>query len=240
MNLNLPLSQDWSDSFTPPLYNSVVLSKRGLSMESVERNKHLIQRLKIQISAYEKLSSTSARDRVISSVMANSTLTALDLSSNSIGDNGTQVLSEALKTNSTLTTLYLGCNSIGDNGAQAVVEAIKTNSTLISLELQNNSIGDNGAQALHQVSMSIILAEELSHGMAYIMARALQNSKNTSFTCFPLVTHCSPYLPLPATDYQRLQYGPSLITLLSDTATGNFKGLIRMWLWNIRGQSAPA
>ncbi|KAF9211641.1 hypothetical protein BGZ59_007806, partial [Podila verticillata] len=39
----------------------------------------------------------------------------------------------ALKTNSTLTTLYLWGNSIGPNGAQALSEALKTNSTLITL-----------------------------------------------------------------------------------------------------------
>ncbi|KAF9342247.1 hypothetical protein BGX26_007970, partial [Mortierella sp. AD094] len=86
------VSQDWNGTFTPPLYKSVVLSEHGLSMESLERNKHLIQRLKIQSSVYEKLSSTSARDKVIFSVMANSTLTILDLKDNSIGDNGAQAL----------------------------------------------------------------------------------------------------------------------------------------------------
>ncbi|KAF9342917.1 hypothetical protein BGX26_006623, partial [Mortierella sp. AD094] len=114
------VSQDWNDSFTLPLYNSVELSEHGPSMESVERNKHLIQHLKIQSSAYEKLSSTSARDKVVASIMANSTLTTLDLNYNFIDDNRAQALSEALKTNSTLTILDLGSNSIGDNGAQAL------------------------------------------------------------------------------------------------------------------------
>ncbi|KAF9386232.1 hypothetical protein CPB97_003913 [Podila verticillata] len=63
--------------------------------------------------------------------------------------------SEALKTNSTLTTLDLSGNSIGNNGVQALAEALKTNSTLATLELQNNSIGDTGAQLLHQVSQAI-------------------------------------------------------------------------------------
>ncbi|KAH7055043.1 hypothetical protein BKA57DRAFT_524603 [Linnemannia elongata] len=148
------VTQDWNDSFTPPLYNSVVLSKHGLSMESVERNKHLIQSLKVQSSAYEKLSSTSERDEVVSSVMTNSILTTLILDENSIGDSGAQALSEALKTNSTLTTLNLGCNSIGGNGAQALSEALKSNSTLTTLSLGNNWIGDNGAQALRQLSQT--------------------------------------------------------------------------------------
>src|SRR5690349_6549230 len=41
------VSQDWNDSFTPSLYKSVVLSKHGPSMESVERNKHLIKHLNV-------------------------------------------------------------------------------------------------------------------------------------------------------------------------------------------------
>src|SRR5690349_11371041 len=92
------VSQDWNDSFTPPLYNSVELSKHGLSMESVERNKHLIRSLKICSSAYKNPSSTSARDKLVLSVMTTSTLTSLELSSNSIGPNEAQALSEALKT----------------------------------------------------------------------------------------------------------------------------------------------
>ncbi|KAF9201931.1 hypothetical protein BGZ59_002435, partial [Podila verticillata] len=79
---------------------------------------------------------------------ANSTLTILNLQSNSIGANGAQALAEALKTNSTLTTLNLDNNLIGDNGAQALAEVLKTNSTLTTLNLDNNRIGDNGAQAL--------------------------------------------------------------------------------------------
>ncbi|KAG0097773.1 hypothetical protein BGZ93_002021, partial [Podila epicladia] len=45
-------------------------------------------------------------------------------------------LVETLKTNSTLTTLNLWSNSIGDNGAQALADALKTNSTLTTLDLR--------------------------------------------------------------------------------------------------------
>ncbi|KAG9061903.1 hypothetical protein KI688_007054 [Linnemannia hyalina] len=80
----------------------------------------------------------------------NSTLTTLDLESNSIGSNGAKALAEALKTNSFLTTLDLESNSIGENGAQALAEALKTNKTLTTLNLWNNSIGENGARALSE------------------------------------------------------------------------------------------
>ncbi|KAG0378852.1 hypothetical protein BGX24_002642, partial [Mortierella sp. AD032] len=78
----------------------------------------------------------------------NSTLTTLNLRSNSIGEYGAMALAEALKTNSALTTLELIGNSIGGNGAVALAEALKTNSTLTTLELIGNSIEENGAVAL--------------------------------------------------------------------------------------------
>ncbi|KAK3836626.1 MAG: hypothetical protein JOS17DRAFT_787789 [Linnemannia elongata] len=128
------VSQDWNNSFTPPLYKSVVLSKHSLSMESVERNKHFIQELKIQSSNYDTLSSTSAIEIALSEALkTNSTLTALDLDGNSVGDNGAQALSEALKINSNLTALALNYSSIRDHGTQALSEACNTNSTVTIL-----------------------------------------------------------------------------------------------------------
>src|SRR5690349_15516605 len=126
------VSQDWNDSFTPPLYNSVVLSKHYLSLGSAERNKHLIKHLTIKRATYGELW-TSAELKVISSIMANSTLTTFNLTGNWIGDNGAMALSESLKTNSTLSTLNLHDNSIWDNGAEALSEALQTNSTLTTL-----------------------------------------------------------------------------------------------------------
>src|SRR5690349_7342325 len=80
------VSQDWNDSFTPPLYNSVVLSKHYLSLGSAERNKHLIKHLTIKRAPYGKLGYgklwTSAEYKVVSSIMANSTLTTFGLMDN--------------------------------------------------------------------------------------------------------------------------------------------------------------
>ncbi|KAF9296521.1 hypothetical protein BGZ88_012449 [Linnemannia elongata] len=166
------VSQDWNGSFTPPLYKSVVLSKRGLSMESLERNKHLIRHLKIRSTAYEIISLTSERDKVVTNDIVFSVLTTLDLEGYSFGpneveapktnstltaltlyetwimDDGAQELSEALKTYSTLTTLRLHDNLVESDGAVALAEALKTNSTLITLILHLSSIELNGAVAL--------------------------------------------------------------------------------------------
>ncbi|KAG0005062.1 hypothetical protein BGZ80_005512 [Entomortierella chlamydospora] len=134
------VSQDWNNSFTPQLYNSVVLSKHGPSLENVEKNWHLIQHLEIQNSEYEELLSTSARDKVIFSIISNSILTTLLLGTNSIGEIGAQALSDALKANSTLTILDLSRNSIGLNGAQALSNALKSNSAQTTLRLGTNSL----------------------------------------------------------------------------------------------------
>ncbi|KAG0077399.1 hypothetical protein BGZ93_003712, partial [Podila epicladia] len=139
------VSQDWNYSFAPPLYNSVILSEYGPSMEAVERNKHLIRWLEIEYSAYRKLS----RHEVVSGVLAIPALTTLNLSSNNIRFHA-QALSEALKTNSTLVTLELRGNMLGDDGAQALSEALKANSSLATLDLRDNEIGSNGAQALSE------------------------------------------------------------------------------------------
>ncbi|KAK3824032.1 MAG: hypothetical protein J3R72DRAFT_23218 [Linnemannia gamsii] len=144
------VSQDWYDSFTPPLYNSITLSNRGPSMESIERNKHVIQRLRILSCTYDNLPSASVRYNVICSIMANSTLVIVDLADNAIGPNGAVALSEALKTNSTLTTLNLECNSIEDDGVIALSEALKINSTLTTLSLHTNPIRNRGAKALSE------------------------------------------------------------------------------------------
>ncbi|KAG0043929.1 hypothetical protein BGZ90_008928, partial [Linnemannia elongata] len=87
---------------------------------------------------------------LVVAIKDDSTLTTLNLESNSIGPDGAQALSEALKTNSTLTNLNLWRNSIGPHGAQAMSEALKTNSTLITLKLSTKSIDNNGAQALSE------------------------------------------------------------------------------------------
>ena len=104
------VSPEWNDSFTPRLYHSIVLSKDGPNMESVNRNKHHIRHLVIERSVYEELPSPGARGEMVSNIMANSTLATLNLAGNSIGGSGAQALADALKTNTTLTTLILWNN----------------------------------------------------------------------------------------------------------------------------------
>ena len=80
----------------------------------------------------------------------NSSLTYLDLSQNTVGDNGASCLSQALKANTTLTTLLLQLTGIGEAGASYLSQALKVNSSLTYLDLSRNTVGDNGASCLSQ------------------------------------------------------------------------------------------
>ena len=123
------VNRSWNDSFTPLLYRSVVLLRYGgPPTEAVERNKHHIRSLTIQIYADEEpvLAFASAKVQFI----ANSALTTLNLQENSIRVNEAKAMAKVLETNSTLTTLKLQNNPIGDDGAKVLAEALKTNKTL--------------------------------------------------------------------------------------------------------------
>ncbi|CAH3152027.1 unnamed protein product [Porites evermanni] len=86
---------------------------------------------------------------VIAAVLeANTTLTNLDLSRNSVGPAGAESLATALKTNTTLTNLDLSQNNVGPAGADSLATALKTNTTLTNLDLSQNNVGPAGAESL--------------------------------------------------------------------------------------------
>ena len=80
----------------------------------------------------------------------NTFLTSLDLSRNSIADEGANSLSQALRVNTSLTSLNLFSNSICAKGANSLSQALKVTTSLTSLDLGWNSIGDEGANSLSQ------------------------------------------------------------------------------------------
>ena len=81
----------------------------------------------------------------------NTSLSSLNLTLNSIGANGTNSLSEALRVNNSLTSLHLSHNSIGVKGTNSLSEALRVNTSLTSLHLSHNSIGAKGASSLSEV-----------------------------------------------------------------------------------------
>ena len=80
----------------------------------------------------------------------NRVLTNLDLEYNSIGDDGTKAIAEALKVNPVLTNLDLEYNSIGDDGAKAIAEALKVNPVLTELNLKYNNLKKAGEKAVRK------------------------------------------------------------------------------------------
>ncbi|KAL0242495.1 hypothetical protein GEMRC1_005058 [Eukaryota sp. GEM-RC1] len=78
----------------------------------------------------------------------NTSVTGIDLRNNSIGDEGARALAEALKVNVSVTSVNLWDNSIGYEGARALAEALKVNASVTSVVLRDNFIGDEGAEAL--------------------------------------------------------------------------------------------
>ena len=67
-----------------------------------------------------------------------SSLTALDLGGNRIGDEGARTLSISLCENTMLTDLHLDFNAIGMDGIAALEDALRTNTTLCTLWLHGN------------------------------------------------------------------------------------------------------
>ncbi|KAG0358602.1 hypothetical protein BGZ54_010353 [Gamsiella multidivaricata] len=129
----------------------IVLPKDFVRLSNLQskRPSHL-QKLSVEMNA--TFIGVNELEILAEALKTNSTLTTLNLESNSIGDNGALALSEALKTNSTLTSLDLQYNSIRENGALALSEALKTNSTLTTLNSRNNLISYGRAWALYQLS----------------------------------------------------------------------------------------
>ena len=79
---------------------------------------------------------------------SNSTLTAVDLYRNKLGDAGGVQLARALRSNQTLTRLDLGHNSIGVEGGVALGAALAHNRALRALDLYHNELQDGGASAV--------------------------------------------------------------------------------------------
>ncbi len=88
-------------------------------------------------------------DDLAQKVTTLTSLTALDLSWNEIGDEGTRSIANL----SNLSSLYLSLNNIGDEGARAL--AMLSNLTV--LDLHRNNIGDEGARALANLSNLTVL-----------------------------------------------------------------------------------
>lgn len=78
----------------------------------------------------------------------NDTLTNLNLANNDIGDSGASFLGKSLEINNGIKTLNLGDNDIRDEGIKAIATSLEKNTTLTQLLLYMNTITDDGVQKL--------------------------------------------------------------------------------------------
>uniref|UniRef100_A0A6B2L0N1 PH domain-containing protein n=1 Tax=Arcella intermedia TaxID=1963864 RepID=A0A6B2L0N1_9EUKA len=78
----------------------------------------------------------------------NSTINAINLQRNKLGQEGTLLISEALKKNRAIKLIDLSANNIKHNGAEPLVELININSTLQSIDISSNAIGSLSAKKL--------------------------------------------------------------------------------------------
>jgi TPR repeat protein len=89
--------------------------------------------------------------RAIAGVLAQSSLTYLNIGENSIGDIGARAIAAVLdNVQCSLKNLRLSINCIGDAGAEAIA-GVLAQSSLTTLTLSNNPIGDAGAGAIAAV-----------------------------------------------------------------------------------------
>ncbi|KAL0243318.1 hypothetical protein GEMRC1_005879 [Eukaryota sp. GEM-RC1] len=116
-------------------------------LEFLNNSSSLFPRLK-QLELKVTRRNASVSMLLIEALKTNTTVTSVNLGSNSIGDVGARALAEALIVNSCVTSVGLQSNSIGDEGARALAEALIVNSCVTSVGLQSNSIGDEGVRAL--------------------------------------------------------------------------------------------
>jgi hypothetical protein len=86
--------------------------------------------------------------KVLASLLQKNQLVNLDLSWNSVSDEGAKCIANALKFNKSLVFLELNYCSIGDEGLHEISKSLSDNHTLQELGLSGNSFTDNGLMLL--------------------------------------------------------------------------------------------
>ena len=147
------LNPDFTKTFLQALpFNSTVSS---LKFTEWKFTNVLTQALKVSTSLsslnlYSNSIGAGGANALAQALRVNTTLSSLNLFSNSIGDEGANSLAQALRVNTSLSSLDVACNSIGDEGANSIAQALRVNISLSSLNLYWNLIRGKGANSLAQ------------------------------------------------------------------------------------------
>jgi len=105
-----------------------------------------------QISLSENKITSIGAFIIADALNTNTTLKALSIDNNHLGDIGLYSLAKTLTINNrTLSELNLGSNGITDEGIKHLVHMLRTNKTLTELHLSENDITDAGVKILTDV-----------------------------------------------------------------------------------------
>ena len=89
-------------------------------------------------------------------------LQILDLSNNTLSDDGAVTISDGLKSNNTLLKLNISYNNITYKGTKSITEFFQVNTTLKNLDLSHNVLSDDGATVINGFLKYNISLQELN------------------------------------------------------------------------------
>jgi Ran GTPase-activating protein (RanGAP) involved in mRNA processing and transport len=81
----------------------------------------------------------------------NKTINAVLFGTDGIGNIGASKVAELIQENETLETIYLGCNNIGAEGVESLADSLTQNKSVKGLWLKRNPIGVSGAEKLAEM-----------------------------------------------------------------------------------------
>ena len=99
---------------------------------------------------------------IVNAVQINTTLVKLDISCNSLSDEGATAISECLKVNNILKELNISNNEITSEGAMTIAEALQLNTTLVKLDISQNMLSDKGALSIIDCLKGNCILQELN------------------------------------------------------------------------------
>ena len=87
-------------------------------------------------------------------------LKEIDLSSNLLGNNFSESLSEYLKLNEYIQKLDISCNFIEEGNAATLKDSLENNPNVIKIDVRNNKLNEDTVDEINQIVMKNYLASK--------------------------------------------------------------------------------